>query len=112
MAGDDDTQDFQTNDGLDGGELMLDEGDAEGEDGGEADGAQLQQAAQTIDFVALPIACINEGKGAPLAMGIQRWLAQELAQSGAKAAAPVFTALHEQQGQQDPRPHGLPRALD
>lgn len=102
MAGDDDTQDFQTNDGLDGGELMLDEGDAEGEDGGEADGAQLQQAAQTIDFVALPIACINEGKGAPLAMGIQRWLAQELAQSGAKAAAPVFTALHEQQGQKIP----------
>ena len=30
----------------------------------------------------LPIACTNEGRGAPLAMGVQRWWAQELATRG------------------------------
>ncbi|MCA9699984.1 MAG: tetratricopeptide repeat protein, partial [Myxococcales bacterium] len=44
----------------------------------------------------------NEGKGAPLSMGIQRWLAQELARTGIKAAAPVFTAIAEQQGRKVP----------
>ena len=107
MAGDDNTQDFDSTEGIEGmegGDLMIDEG--AGDDGDEGDeGAPeeaIQQAAQTIDFVALPIACTNEGKGAPLAMGIQRWLAQELAQHGAKAAAPVFTAIHEQQGRRVP----------
>ncbi|MCA9657756.1 MAG: hypothetical protein KC486_05390 [Myxococcales bacterium] len=69
---------------------------------GEPSDEDVQAAAKQIDFVVLPIACINEGKGAPLAMGIQRWIAQELAQHDAKAAAPVFTALHEQNGRKVP----------
>jgi len=102
MAGDDDTQDFDTTEGMEG-DLMIDEGaDEVSEAEAEEAAAEIQQAARTIDFVALPIACTNEGKGAPLAMGVQRWLAQELAQHGAKAAAPVFTAIHEQQGRQVP----------
>lgn len=85
------------------GELMIDEsgddGDAplDGEGGGSP---ELVAAAATVEFVALPIACTNEGKGAPLAMGVQRWWAQELAQLGPKAAAPVFTAMQEVEGGQ------------
>ncbi len=95
MAGDDNQQ-FDSEDQD---ELML--GD-EGEEEGPASEAEIQEAAKLIDFVVLPIACINEGKGAPLAMGIQRWIAQDLAQHEAKAAAPVFTALHEQDGRKVP----------
>lgn len=94
MAGDDDNQEFETEDG----EMMLEEGDDE--EGVSEE--EIQEAASTIDLVALPIACTNEGKGAPLAMGIQRWLAQELAGHEVKAAAPVFTALQEQKGRQIP----------
>lgn len=64
--------------------------------------AEAAEAAQAIEFVLLPIACVNEGKGAPLAMGIQRWWAQELAARGAKAAAPVFTAMADQDGRKVP----------
>lgn len=64
--------------------------------------AAMQKAASEIDLVVLPLACINEGKGAPLSMGVQRWLAQELARTGLKAAAPVFTAIAEQQGRKVP----------
>ncbi len=71
----------------------------EDEDEDEAEGAQ---AADAIEFVILPIACTNEGKGAPLAMGVQRWWAQELAARGAKAAAPVFTAMADQEGRKVP----------
>src|SRR5690606_11216214 len=53
-------------------------------------------------FVVLPIACTNEGRGAPLAMGVQRWWAQELAARGASAAAPVFTAMADQGGRKVP----------
>jgi tetratricopeptide (TPR) repeat protein len=35
-------------------------------------------------------------------MGVQRWFAQELARTGLKAAAPVFTAIAEQQGRKVP----------
>lgn len=63
--------------------------------------AQAEAAAQ-IEFVVLPLACLNEGKGAPLGMGIQRWWAQEMAKAGAKAAAPVFTAMADQNGQKVP----------
>ncbi len=94
MAGDDNQQ-FDSEDQD---ELQL--GD-EGEDAPATD-AEINEAAKMIDFVVLPIACINEGKGAPLAMGIQRWIAQDLAQHDAKAAAPVFTAMHEQNGQKVP----------
>lgn len=103
MAGDETNSDFDNAEILEEGELMIDEsgeGDGDGEDEGSP--AELQQAAQAIDFVTLPIACTNEGKGAPLAMGIQRWWAQELAEAGGKAAAPVFTALHEQDGRKIP----------
>jgi len=103
MSGDETNPDFDSAENLEDGELMIDEsgeGDGEGDDEGSP--AELQQAAQAIDFVALPIACTNEGKGAPLAMGIQRWWAQELAEAGGKAAAPVFTALHEQAGRKVP----------
>ena len=102
MSGDETNPDFDNADGLEDGELMIDEsGEGDGEED-EGSPAELQQAAQAIDFVTLPIACTNEGKGAPLAMGIQRWLAQELAEAGGKAAAPVFTALHEQDGRKVP----------
>ncbi len=102
MSGDEQNPDFDNADVLEDGELMIDES-AEGEaDEDEGSPAELQEAAQAIDFVTLPIACTNEGKGAPLAMGIQRWLAQELAEAGGKAAAPVFTALHEQAGRKVP----------
>jgi tetratricopeptide (TPR) repeat protein len=103
MSGDETNPDFDSAENLEDGELMIDEsgeGDGDGDDEGSP--AELQQAAQAIDFVALPIACTNEGKGAPLAMGIQRWWAQELAEAGGKAAAPVFTALHEQAGRKVP----------
>jgi len=62
----------------------------------------MQEAANAIEFVCLPVACTQEGKGAPLAMGIQRWWAQELASLGVKAAAPVFTALANQGGKKIP----------
>ena len=62
----------------------------------------MREAAGSVEFVVLPFACTNEGKGAPLAMGIQRWWAQELAVLGTKAAAPVFTALAEQDGKKVP----------
>jgi tetratricopeptide (TPR) repeat protein len=75
--------------------------DEEGEDD-EEDAAESAQAAESIELVILPIACTNEGKGAPLAMGVQRWWAQELAARGAKAAAPVFTALADQGGRKVP----------
>ncbi|MBL4688178.1 MAG: tetratricopeptide repeat protein [Nannocystaceae bacterium] len=76
-------------------------GDDEEQDEDE-DQEEAQSAAQGIELVILPIACINEGKGAPLAMGIQRWWAQELASRDAKAAAPVFTALADQDGEKVP----------
>jgi tetratricopeptide (TPR) repeat protein len=79
-------------------ELDEDEDDQEDEE----DAAESAEAAQSIELVILPIACTNEGKGAPLAMGVQRWWAQELAARGAKAAAPVFTALAEQDGRKVP----------
>jgi tetratricopeptide (TPR) repeat protein len=101
MSGDEQNPDFDSPDNLDDGELMIDEsGEGDGDDEGSP--AEIQQAAQAVDFVTLPVACTNEGKGAPLAMGIQRWWAQELAEAGGKAAAPVFTALHEQQGRKVP----------
>lgn len=103
MSGDETNPDFDSAENLEDGELMIDEsGEGDGEGDEEGSPAELQQAAQAIDFVTLPIACTNEGKGAPLAMGIQRWWAQELAEAGGKAAAPVFTALHEQAGRKVP----------
>lgn len=68
----------------------------------EVEAAEGAEAASSIELVILPVACTNEGKGAPLAMGIQRWWAQELASRGAKAAAPVFTAMAEQDGRKVP----------
>ncbi len=58
---------------------------------------QLQQAAQSVEFVVLPFACTNEGKGAPLGLGLQRWLAQEVSKRELRSAAPVFTALAKNQ---------------
>src|SRR5690606_8589298 len=87
------------------GSAPLDEDDADAGDEDEDDEEAEEEAvaaAEAIELVLLPIACVNAGKGAPLAMGIQRWLAQELAARGAKAAAPVFTALADQNGRQVP----------
>ncbi len=101
MAGenDDDTPGDET-------EAFLEQGDEDSDeeldDEDEEDAAQSAQAAESIELVILPIACTNEGKGAPLAMGVQRWWAQELAARGAKAAAPVFTALADQGGRKVP----------
>lgn len=85
---------------------MAEEDDKRAQDGeneAEPMTPEMAQAAQSVEFVVLPVACTNEGKGAPLGMGIQRWWAQELAANGGKAAAPVFTALHEnEQGQKVP----------
>ncbi|MEM9457595.1 MAG: tetratricopeptide repeat protein [Myxococcota bacterium] len=102
MAGEDETNPEQEAEAiLTDGEDELDELDEldEDDEAAEAEGAQ---AAASIELVILPIACTNEGKGAPLAMGIQRWWAQELASRGAKAAAPVFTAMAEQDGRKVP----------
>ncbi|MBK6917232.1 MAG: tetratricopeptide repeat protein [Deltaproteobacteria bacterium] len=93
-AGDDDDGDDE--------ELVLGGGDEDDEDDEEADPEALAAAAAAIELVVLPIACTNEGKGAPLSMGIQRWWAQELATRGAKAAAPVFTAMAQQGNRQVP----------
>ncbi|MCX4245892.1 tetratricopeptide repeat protein [Paraliomyxa miuraensis] len=99
MAGEDEqTPEPQTDDVPD---ELEDRDEDELEEDDEDDG-ESAQAAQSIELVILPIACTNEGKGAPLAMGIQRWWAQELAARGAKAAAPVFTALAEQDGRKVP----------
>ncbi|MFO7566146.1 MAG: tetratricopeptide repeat protein [Enhygromyxa sp.] len=87
----------------DGDELMIEETSEEQLAAAENEQLQaLQKAAAEIELVVLPLACTNEGKGAPLSMGVQRWFAQELARSGLKAAAPVFTAIAEQQGRKIP----------
>lgn len=103
MAGEDETT--FPGDELDAGILDEDDADAyedDEDDEDASDPAQVQEAAAAIEFVILPVACTHEGRGAPLAMGIQRWWAQELATRGAKAAAPVFTAMAEQQGRKIP----------
>ena len=69
---------------------------------GEDDPQAVAEAAADIKLVILPFACTNEGKGAPLAMGVQRWWAQELATREVQAAAPVFTAMAEQEGRNVP----------
>ena len=76
--------------------------DLDYDDEGDDDPEVVQQAAAAIELVVLPIACTNEGRGAPLAMGVQRWWAQELATRGGKAAAPVFTAMADQDGRKVP----------
>jgi tetratricopeptide (TPR) repeat protein len=91
---DDDTE------ALEPGDMMLEDGDDE--DGEAVTAEEIQQAAQAIELVVLPVSCTNEGKGAPLGMGIQRFWAQELAEGGVRAAAPVFTAVQEQQGRRVP----------
>ncbi len=99
MASEDDTQ-GGTDDEL----LAAPEGDEDEEmfNEGEDDPEAVAQAAADIKLVILPFACTNEGKGAPLAMGVQRWWAQELATREVQAAAPVFTAMADQDGQKVP----------
>lgn len=63
---------------------------------------ELIAAANAVDIVVLPVACVNEGKGAPLGMGLQRWWAQEISECGGNAASPVFTAMADNNGQQVP----------
>ena len=100
MAGDDNTPETPEDELLEAGE--------DGDEGDEDDASEseqleaLQKAASEIEIVVLPLACTNEGKGAPLSMGVQRWWAQELARTGLKAAAPVFTAIADQQGRKVP----------
>jgi tetratricopeptide (TPR) repeat protein len=110
---DDETRDDQTTgdapdqnqdddgDDDDDGLVLGDDGDEDDEDDGDDDEA-VAAAAAAIELVVLPIACTNDGKGAPLCMGVQRWWAQELASRGAKAAAPVFTAMAQQGKRQVP----------
>jgi len=93
-------EDENTPDALD--ELDQEAIGAEDEEADGEGGEEAQSAAQNIELVILPLACTNEGKGAPLAMGIQRWWAQELASRGASAAAPVFTAMADQDGEKVP----------
>jgi tetratricopeptide (TPR) repeat protein len=96
MAADDNDNTIETDD-----EPSIEEGDP-AQDAQSEQMAALQKAASEIELVVLPLSCTNEGKGAPLSMGVQRWLAQELARTGLKAAAPVFTAIAEQQGRKVP----------
>ncbi|MCA9708538.1 MAG: hypothetical protein KDK70_22000 [Myxococcales bacterium] len=98
MAGEDDITPEDEADAL----LAEGEDDEEFDEDDEVDAAEGAEAASAIELVILPIACTNEGKGAPLAMGVQRWWAQELASRGAKAAAPVFTAMADQGGRKVP----------
>jgi tetratricopeptide (TPR) repeat protein len=112
MSGDDETKNDSADDVPGAGPIDEDDAAPEGEDPGEdaadeeeedeEDAEEAVAAAEAIELVLLPIACTNAGKGAPLAMGVQRWLAQELAARGAKAAAPVFTAMADQNGRQVP----------
>jgi len=83
-------------------EVVLAGPEDDDDDEEDADPEAVAQAAAAIELVILPIACTNDGKGAPLCMGIQRFWAQELAGLGAKAAAPVFTAMARQGKQQVP----------
>jgi tetratricopeptide (TPR) repeat protein len=97
MAADDDDNTIDTD------EPAIEESDEDEVQDAQAEQmAALQKAASEIELVVLPLSCTNEGKGAPLSMGVQRWLAQELARTGQKAAAPVFTAIAEQQGRKVP----------
>src|SRR5690606_34009868 len=101
MAADDDNTIDSNEDGSD--ELMIEEGTEDQDVAAQSEQIEaLQKAASEIELVVLPLSCTNEGKGAPLSMGLQRWLAQELARTGLKAAAPVFTAFAEQQGRKIP----------
>ncbi len=104
MAGEDDDTPQQDTEALleQSSEADEDELDEDLDEEDEEEAAESAEAAQSVELVILPIACTNEGKGAPLAMGVQRWWAQELAARGAKAAAPVFTALAEQDGRKVP----------
>lgn len=88
----------------DDGDDQLVMGDDDDDDDGDDEGDEeaVAAAAASIELVVLPIACTNDGKGAPLCMGVQRWWAQELATRGAKAAAPVFTAMAQQGKRQVP----------
>lgn len=74
MAGenDDDTPEGETEALLEQGEDSDEELAGEDEEEDEEDAAANAEAAQAIELVILPIACTNEGKGAPLAMGVQR----------------------------------------
>lgn len=101
MTGEPQDPEYDDTEGLEPGELMLDDGD-EDEEGSAASPEEIQAAAQSIELVVLPVSCTNEGKGAPLGMGVQRFWAQELAEAGVKAAAPVFTAMQENQGRRVP----------
>ena len=83
-------------------QLVLGGDDEDDDDDNEVAEEEVAAAAAAIELVVLPIACTNDGKGAPLCMGIQRWWAQELATRGAKAAAPVFTAMAQQGKRQVP----------
>jgi tetratricopeptide (TPR) repeat protein len=100
MAAEDDNSTIDSNSDADGSDELMSE-----EELAAAENEQLQalqKAAAEVELVVLPLSCTNEGKGAPLSMGVQRWLAQELARAGLKAAAPVFTAIAEQQGRKVP----------
>ncbi len=101
MAGEEDNEPIDPTD-AEGDDQLVIEDERAAEQEATAAQKQLEQAAAEIQLVILPLACVNEGKGAPLAMGVQRWLAQEITKAGGKAAAPVFTALTEQQGQKVP----------
>lgn len=105
MAGDENTTADPDDVQLPDEEALTEGDDDEDDEDPEVENAQLealQKAASEIELVVLPLACTNEGKGAPLSMGVQRWWAQELARTGLKAAAPVFTAIAEQQGRKVP----------
>ena len=93
MAGEDEPQ---------GEDAEHEEDDLDYDEDEDEDPEAIQEAAAAIELVVLPIACTNEGRGAPLAMGVQRWWAQELATRGGKAAAPVFTAMADQDGRKVP----------
>jgi tetratricopeptide (TPR) repeat protein len=93
MAGEDEPQ---------GDDAEHEDEDLDYEEDEDEDPEAIQEAAAAIELVVLPIACTNEGRGAPLAMGVQRWWAQELATRGGKAAAPVFTAMADQDGRKVP----------
>jgi tetratricopeptide (TPR) repeat protein len=102
MPGEDETNDPNDEQDAAATAAELDDEDDVDDDDDEVSEEDASAAASAIELVILPVACINEGKGAPLAMGVQRWWAQELASRGAKAAAPVFTAMADQDGRKVP----------
>lgn len=112
MSADETNPDFDNAEALDHGELMIDEsGEGEGEEE-EGSPAELQQAAQAIDFVCLPIACTNEGQGRPAGDGHPALVGPGAGRGRRQGGRAGVHRPARAAGPQDPRADYFPRAVD